>query len=207
MSQQQTGIISLELALLGIVVAGAAVWQLRVLNRHLAEVKEPLKDLLRHWADHLQFQDQLFEARRRDTELVAKTVVVARTEVFPANAEPGARGAAVFGVRNVGNEAVFVLGVTRDQAEGAPPGPVTQVLGVGDVQECYLTLEPELPPLDVADVALWYRDLSGRLWVRRTTDEHASLMERPPAPVPEPVPVPEPELEAVPTEAEPGGRR
>lgn len=166
---------------LGICYAG---WQLRSLNMTLDKTFASFSTLLRELADtHTRLADAYTRAVERQENLlkstlaavepIAKTIVFARPEIYQAKPLSRERGAGVFSIRNVGSEAVFALGITRTEADGPPPEEDVQILSTFEPVELYLTLEPDLPPLDVAQVTLWYRDLSARVWVRRFADAHA----------------------------------
>lgn len=179
---QQTELVVIDVALVSVAAIGYFGWQLRGLNRNLDSVKEPLAQALAYWGRHIRLSEAMVEAQLTRIESVAKTIVFARTEIFPASAENGSHGVAVFGIRNVGNEAVFSLGVTRTESDGPPSEDAVSVLGVLENIDNYLTLEHDGPAVVLGDIALWYRDLSGRLWVRRYLDQNARLVETTPAP-------------------------
>lgn len=126
------------------------------------------------------------------------TVVFAFTETYPANPEMNEVGIGVFGVRNVGGETVFALGLTRSVDVGPPQAAKQQVIGAFDTVELSLLLAPEDPPLDLTEVTLWYRDMAGRHWTRRYGDHRAQRFEPVDAPGPQRVSEP-----AASTEPEP----
>ncbi|WP_067466471.1 hypothetical protein [Actinomadura macra] len=215
----QLNIVIIELLLVLLGTGVYAGFQLKSVNRHLAELRKPLIDYLSIATARAEREQRISDAVLGGTEGIAKTVVFSRIEVYPANPAYGEKGVGVFGIRNVGGEAVFVMGVTRDPDLAPARMAGGTVLAPADVVDQYLSLEPGDPELDVGQVALWYRDLSGRIWRRCGTDPHAVQMTiTSPDPDPDPDPAPDPESapesqsasdpEAVPErEAEPEAER
>jgi hypothetical protein len=163
---------TLDVAILIMLAIGYAAWQLRLLGKSLTAVSAHLRVLSEAYASTIAEQQQEKDDYMRTAVApVAKTIVFGRCEIFEPQA--GGRGVGVFSVRNVGAEAVLALGVTRTEADGPPPEAGAQILTGADPVEFYVTLEPNLPPLDLARVTLWYRDLSARVWLRSFAAPHA----------------------------------
>jgi hypothetical protein len=121
------------------------------------------------------------KARQNRVDTMAVNIVFDGFEIFEASPDKREIGVGVFTVRNVGNEAVFLLGVTRTAQAGMPSatGRVLSPVGSRDVN---LRLDPGDPPLDRDEATIWYRDLLGRHWMRRLRDTRATLVPEEPEP-------------------------
>lgn len=186
-------------------VAYYVVSRMQNVARTLERLVEGLNQLVEIRQDEARIAQDERELRSLAAANTASTTVAfAWTETYPADPETNEVGIGVFGVRNVGNETVFALGLTRSVDVGPPQSPKHQVIGVFDTVELSLVLAPDDPPLDLTEVTLWYRDMAGRHWTRRYGDHRAHRFEPVEAPEPESTLEPEsaPEPEA-PTEPEP----
>jgi hypothetical protein len=155
------------------------------LDRRLDSVAGSLLTLVQLRRDERQEAADLM-AIQQSLSPMAMNIVFDGFEIFDAGSRAGEIGMGVFTVRNVGNEAVFLLGITATAAAAMPGGPARVLPAFGD-RALNLRLDPGDPPLDPDKVTLWYRDLRGRYWVRslcdtnaaRVPDDHASLAARP----------------------------
>lgn len=93
------------------------------------------------------------------------SIVFEKAEVFEPLPQRNEIGIGTFTVGNVGNDAVFLLGITRTAADDMPGGHGYLLRGHGN-RDLSVRLNPGDPPLDREQVTLWYRDLRGRHWMR-----------------------------------------
>lgn len=171
------------------------IWQAWKALRRASETLDNVDRSLHSLAESMLSLATL-QIRRQELDLaasqgqvipVAMNVVIDGVEIFDANPQTAEIGFAVFTVRNVGGDAVFVLGVTRTAEDGMPPGQgrlVSQFEG----RDVNLRLDPSDPPLDLQQVTVWYRDLRGRRWMRSLGDSQATQVAEAPAEVPAAVP-------------------
>lgn len=169
-----------------VVVCGMAfvAWQALQMSRAFGSADRKLDSVA---ASLLALAELRQQERQENAQIAASRVIPAAvdvvfdgTEVFPARPETGEIGIGLFTMRNVGHEAVFLLGITRTATADIPPGPAL-LLPPADSRDLSLRLDPGDPPLDEGKVTAWYRDLTGRHWARSLGDLQATPMPAAPA--------------------------
>ncbi|MFC4029854.1 hypothetical protein ACFO3J_00045 [Streptomyces polygonati] len=193
-----------SLAVVFAAVVGSAAYhigsRLQKVQQELRLLTMGLQNLARIGEAQLTAADDERAGRRMAAAgAAATTVTFSRAEIHQPKPETGELGIGVFGVRNNGSEAVFALGLTRSAADGPPREATPRGIGVIEIVELTLVLPPDEPALELAEVALWYRDSFGQLWVRRFADHRATFVPAEEAPVEE-VPVAEVPVETLPVE-------
>jgi hypothetical protein len=161
---------------------GFVVWRTLQMSRTFASVDRRLETVTASLLSlvDLRLKEQQDAADRQSLTVpaAALNIVFDRTDVF--NAGPGEIGIGVFTLRNVGNDAVFLLGITRTPHEAVPQGPARLLAPVGE-RDLNLRLDPGDPPLVEDQVTVWYRDLLGRQWQRSLSDPRATPVPEAPA--------------------------
>jgi hypothetical protein len=149
-------------------------WQaFRRASQTLDKVDRSLESVATSIGSLVEIREQELMASQNRVNPVAVKIVVDNAEIFDAKPQTREIGIGVFTVRNVGNDSVFIVGVTRTAEDGMPQGQ-GRLLTPLDGRDVHLRLAPDDPPLDMKTVTIWYRDLQGQHWRRSLADPQAT---------------------------------